>query len=69
MLGGASGKEPTSQCRRLKTYGFNSWVGKLPWRKKWSPTPELLPGKSNGQRNLAGYSPWSNKESDMTEVT
>ena len=45
---------------------FNSWVGKIPWRRKWQPTPRFLSGKSYGQRTLAGYSPWG-KESDMTE--
>ena len=38
-----------------------------PWRRKWQPTPVFLPGKSRGQRTLAGYSPWGCKESDMTE--
>ena len=52
------------QCRRP---GFNPWVGKIPWRRKWQPTPVSLPGKSHGQRNLAGYSPWGCKELDMTE--
>ena len=37
---------------------FDSLVRKIPWRKKWQPTPVFLPGKSHGQRNLAGYSPW-----------
>jgi len=32
-------------------------VGKIPWRRKWQPTPVFLPRKSHGQRNLAGYSP------------
>ena len=44
-----------------------SWVGKIPWRKKWQSTAVLLPGKSHGQRSLVGYSPWGSKESDMTE--
>ena len=38
-------------------------------RRKWQPTPVLLPGKSHGRRNLVGYSPWGCKELDMTEVT
>ena len=42
---------------------------KIPWRRKWQPTPVILPGKSHGQRNLVGYSPQSCKESDMTEHT
>ena len=49
-----SGKEPACQCRRR---GFGPWVGKIPWRKKWQPTPVFLPEKSHGQRNLAGYRP------------
>ena len=46
---------------------FDPWVGKIPWRRKWQPTPILLPGKSHGQRSLIGYSPWGHKELDTTE--
>ena len=49
-------------------YGFDPWVGKIPWRRKWQPTPVFLPGKPHGQRSLVGYSPWGHKVSDMTEV-
>ena len=66
---GASGKEPTCQCRRHKRYGFDPWVGKIPWRRKWQPTAVFLPGESHGQRSLVGYNPWGCKESDMTEAT
>ena len=52
------------QCRRP---GFDHWVGKIPWRRVWPPTPVFLPGKYHGQRSLAGYSPWGRKELDMTE--
>ena len=38
-----------------------------PWRRKWQPTPVLLPEKSYGWRSLVGYSPWGHKESDKTE--
>ena len=38
----------------------------IPWRRKWLPTPVLLPGKFHGLRSLVGYSPWG-PESDMTE--
>ena len=38
-----------------------------PWRRKWQPTPVLLPGKFHGQRSLVSYSPWGRKESDTTE--
>ena len=44
--GGASGKETACQCRRPKRLGFNPWVGKIPWRRKWQPTPVFLPGES-----------------------
>ena len=58
-------------CRRICLQcgrpGFNPWVGKIPWRKEWQPTPVFLPGESHGQRSLVGYSPWGHKESDMTE--
>ena len=40
-----------------------------PWRKKWQPTPIFLPGVSDGQRILEGYSPWVHKELDRTEHT
>ena len=38
--------EPTCQCRRLKRHGFNPWVGKMPWSRKWQPTPVFWPGES-----------------------
>ena len=66
--GGASGKEPACRCRRQKRCGFDPWVKKIPWRRAWQPTPVFLPGKSHGQRSLAGDSPWGLRESDMTEV-
>ena len=47
--------------------GFDPWVGKILWRRKWQPTPVLLPGKSHGQRSLVGYNLWGRKESGMTE--
>ena len=46
------------QCRRP---GFNPWDSKIPWRRKWQPTPVFLPGKSNGHRSLVSYSPWDCK--------
>ena len=60
----SDGKSICLQCRRP---GFDPWVGKIPWRRKWQPTPVFLPGKSHGQKSLAHYSPWGRKESDMTE--
>ena len=38
--------------------GVSPWVGKISWGRKWQPTPVSLPGKSHGQRSLAGYSLW-----------
>ena len=48
---------------------FDPWIGKIPWRRKWQPTPVFWPGESHGQRSLMGYSPWGCKELDMTEAT
>ena len=53
---GASGKEPPSQCKIGKRHRFNPWVRKIPWRRKWQPTPVFLPTESQGQRSLVGYS-------------
>ena len=50
-----------------KVSGFDPWVGKIPWRRKWQLTPVLLPGKFRGLRSLVDYSPWGHKESDTTE--
>ena len=55
--GGASGKEPTCQCRRGKRRGFNPQVRKIPWRRAWQPTLVFLLRESHGQRNLVDYSP------------
>ena len=51
-------------CRRP---GFDPWVRKICWRRKWQLTPVFLPRKSHGWRSLVGYSPWDCKELDMTE--
>ena len=53
--GGSGDKSICLQCRRQ---GFDPWVGKIPWRRKWQPTPVLLPEKFHGWRSLVGYSPW-----------
>ena len=60
----SDGKSICLQCRRP---GFDPWVGKIPWRRKWQPTPVFLPGKSHGSQSLLGYCPWGHKESDTTE--
>ena len=62
-----SGREPACQCSRCRRSRVDPWVRKIPWRKKWQPTPVFLPRKFHGQRSLAVYSPWGHKELDMTE--
>ena len=60
-------KEFACQCRRHRRCEFNPCIRKIPWRRKWLPTPLFLPGKFLGQRSLVGYDPWDPKESDKTE--
>ena len=61
-----SGKEPACQFRRRKRLGFNSWVRKIPWRRKWQPTPVFLPenpmDRGAWQATVHGIA-----KSDMTE--
>ena len=49
-----SGKDSACQCRR---HGFNPWVRKIPWRRKWQPTPVCLLRKPHEKRSLVGYNP------------
>ena len=53
---GASGKEPACQFRRHKRCGFDPWIGKIPWRRAWQPTPVFLPGEPHKQRSQV--EPW-----------
>ena len=64
--GGSNGKESACNAADLR---FNPWVGKIPWRREWQPTPVFLPGEFCGQRSLGGHSPWGCKESDTNEAT
>ena len=64
-----NGKESACQCRRHRIHGFESWVRKVPWRRKWQPSPVFLPGEFYWQGSLVDYSRCSCKESDMTECT
>ena len=61
--GDSDGKEPACNAGDLGLIP----VRKIPWKRKWQPTPIFLPGESHQQRSLAGYSPWCCKESDTTE--
>ena len=60
-----SDKESTCQCRRCERHGFDPWVGEVPWKRKWQPTPVFLPEKFLGQSSLAGYSPWGRQDLNM----
>ena len=68
FLGDASDKDLACQYKRKrKRCRFDPRVWKIPWRRKWQPTPIFLPGESHGQRSLAVYSPWGHKELGITE--
>ena len=60
-LGLSKLKESSCQCRGHRRSKLNQWVEKIPWRRKWQPTPAFSPGKSHGQRSLAGHTPWNRK--------
>ena len=66
--GGTSGKGPACQYRRCKRCRFNPWVGKIPWRRVWQPTPVFLPGESM-DRGAWWATVHRVAELDMTEVT
>ena len=55
-----------STCQRRRP-GFDPWVRKILWRRKWQPTSVFLPQKSHGQRSLSSYSPWGRKQLDTPE--
>ena len=67
--GGTTGKEPPATAGDIKSYALDPRVGKIPWRRKWHPTPVLLLGESHRQRSLVGHGPWHRKELDTTEAT
>ena len=54
--GDASAEKPACQSKRCKLHGFDSWVGKISWRRAQQLTPVFLPEESHGQRSLVGYS-------------
>ena len=63
------GKESGRQCRWHRRHEFDPWVRKISWRRQWQPTSVFLPGKSHGQRSLAGYSPWGSQRVKHDWVT
>ena len=66
--GGTLAKNPSTK-QETWTFGFDPWIGKVPWRRKRQPTPVFLPEKSHGQRSLAGYSPWRCKRAGRDLMT
>ena len=60
-------KNPPANAGDERDAGLISWVGKISWRRPWQSTPVFWPGEFYGQRNLAGCSPWGQKELDGTE--
>ena len=65
--GGASGKEAACHFRGCRRCRFHPWVGKIPWSKKWQPTPVFWPGKIPWTESLVGYSPQGHRKYDKTE--
>ena len=61
---GSDSKRIYLQCERP---GFDLWVWKIHWRRKWQPTSVFVPGKSHGQRTRTRYNPWGCKESNTPE--
>ena len=61
-----SANESACQCRRCKRHGFDPWVEKIPWSRKWQPIPVFLPGKFHEQRSMVGCSPWGHKDLGTT---
>ena len=54
-------KNPPANTGGIMRLGFHPWIGMIPWRRAWQPTPVFLPGESHGQRSLVGYSPWGRR--------
>ena len=61
---GSDGKESARNAGDLGSI----LVGKIPWSRKWQPTPVFLPGEFHGQSSLVGYNPWGLKELDTTDL-
>ena len=57
---------PMQKMQEILIPGFDPWIGKILWRRKWQPPPGFLPGESHGQRSPMSYSPWHRKELDRT---
>ena len=64
---GVPGGSVVKNLPAMQQKWVQSWVRKIPWKRKWQLTPVYLPGKSQGQRSLAGYSPWGHRHNLVTE--
>ena len=76
--GGTRGKEPACECRRHMRHGFQPWMGKIPWKRAWQPTPVFLPGDSPWTEEPGGLQflgsqrvghNWSNLASHLAQAT
>ena len=61
-------ENPPANAGRPKRCRFDPWVGKIPWKRAWQPSPVFLLEESLRQRSLAGYSLEGCTELDTTEV-
>ena len=64
---GAVIENTPANTRDAGDWGFDPWVGKIPWRRKWQPTPVFLPGNLHGQGSLASYSPRGHSQTRLSD--
>ena len=69
LSGSSVVKNPPASAGDVRDVALVPWVGKIPWRRKWQSSPVFLPGKSHGQRSLAGYSPRGRKRVGRDSAT
>ena len=62
-------KNPSASSEDIKRRRFDPWVGKIPWRRAWKPTPVFSPGEPHEWSSLVGCSPQGHKKSNASEAT
>ena len=62
-------KNPPASLQEIPETQVQSWVGKIPWSRKWQPALVFLSRNFRGERSMEGYSPWNCKKSDTIEPT
>ena len=67
VIRGSVLKTPSANAVVSRSLGYNPWVGKIPWRKEWLPHCSILAQRIPWTEERGGYSPWGQKESNMTE--